>query len=334
MGVAIKFAKTFTESAAFKKLQAEQTQIFEFWDQATLDERAAMVEQLATLPDWTQLRKAFDAAMAADAQAHDLKLEPLDELRDVIEPAKESELWKRWYALGMQALSKCECAVVTLAGGQGTRLGSSRPKGCYSIGLPSGASLFELQAKRIRRLGELTNSRIRWYVMTSQPTHQDTVSFFREHAFFGLDDSQVVFFQQGLLPAFTNDGDLILQNRNSLAVAPDGNGGIYRALEKEGILADMELHGVKFVHMYCVDNCLVKVGDPVFIGACIELQSVLRSWRQLSLWEFSVAVAVMERLLLRSIVKLTLKWPKAAMSVAICYTELRILRIITLRLTF
>jgi len=61
-----------------------------------------------------------------------------------------------------------------------------------------------------------------------------------------------------------------MESKSTVSFSPDGNGGIYAALQSSGVIADLESRGIPFVHAYCVDNCLVKVADPVFIGYCIE----------------------------------------------------------------
>jgi UDP-N-acetylglucosamine/UDP-N-acetylgalactosamine diphosphorylase len=157
----------------------------------------------------------------------------------------------------------------------------------YNVGLPSGKVLYQLQAERILRLQELVRAqfqakidrkefdgkftpRIMWYVMTSEATDELTEAYFRDHSYFGLKPEQVRFFEQGVLPCYDFEGKVIMESRSRLAMAPDGNGGLYKALHRNGILDHMETNGVKYLHVYGVDNILVRVADPAFVGYCVE----------------------------------------------------------------
>jgi UDP-N-acetylglucosamine/UDP-N-acetylgalactosamine diphosphorylase len=172
--------------------------------------------------------------------------------------------------VGMKAVENGQVAALLLAGGQGTRLGFNGPKGMYDIGLPSGKTLFEFMAERIKKLAKLSgrgDKAIPFYIMTSPLNHKVTTEYFAKHDNFGID---VHFFPQGTLPALTPEGKMILETPTSLAVAPDGNGGIYPAMVKHGIIADMKSRGIKYIHAFGVDNALVKPADPTFVGYCIS----------------------------------------------------------------
>ena len=150
------------------------------------------------------------------------------------------------------------------------------PKGMYKIGLPSGKTLYQVQVERVLRLQRMadnkfgtSSSRIMMYVMTSEHTMGPTVKFFEDHAHFGMDPANIKFFEQRMIPCFADDGKIILETKAKVARAPDGNGGLYWALKNEGTLDHMVEQGVKYLHVYCVDNVLVKVADPVFMGYCI-----------------------------------------------------------------
>lgn len=179
----------------------------------------------------------------------------------------------KYNKIGLEAIKKGEVAVILMAGGQGTRLGSSAPKGCYDIGLPSHKSLFQIQAEKLGCLQKLAMSShpIAWYIMTSKQTRPATEKFFRNNDYFGLQESQVTFFNQGTLPALDLSGDkLFLGSKTELVESPDGNGGLYRAIKENSLLEDFNARGIKHIHMYCVDNVLVKIADPVFIGYAIS----------------------------------------------------------------
>ncbi|KAL8417999.1 hypothetical protein RB594_001564 [Gaeumannomyces avenae] len=258
-----------------KYTKAGQDQVFTFYDSLGADEKAALFQQLSQIdPDHinTITDRALNPPQTDDASKAPV-LEPLpDSATASILDSAAADV-DTWYASGLDLIAQNKVAVVLMAGGQGTRLGSSAPKGCYDIGLPSTKSLFQIQAERIRKVQELAANKagggkvvVPWYVMTSGPTRKPTEDFFKQHSYFGLEKADVMFFEQGVLPCISNDGKIILEDKGRVAVAPDGNGGIYQALVVAGVLDDMRKRGVAHIHAYCVDNCLVKVADPVFIG--------------------------------------------------------------------
>ncbi|KOS18508.1 UDP-N-acetylglucosamine pyrophosphorylase [Escovopsis weberi] len=261
-----------------KYTSAGQGHVFTFYDSLTSEEQSDFYKQLSGF-DPAYITEIADRAInPPKTDGAEAKLEQLPESAQASILDSSRDDIDKWYESGLDLIGKNEVAVVLMAGGQGTRLGSSAPKGCYDIGLPSAKSLFQIQAERICKIQDLASNKagakavVPWYIMTSGPTRQPTEDFFTQNDFFGLDKDNVKFFNQGVLPCISNDGKILLETKGRVAVAPDGNGGIYQALVAHGVLEDMRKRNIKHIHAYCVDNCLVKVADPVFIGFSASLQ--------------------------------------------------------------
>ncbi|QIW97004.1 hypothetical protein AMS68_002522 [Peltaster fructicola] len=255
--------------------KAEQGQVFQFWDDLEGTDKAALYKQLKNI-DPVDINRLAEKALNPPEEKDDDKKPTLEQLPESATSSvidSKSEDLKSWYDQGLSLIADNKVGVVLMAGGQGTRLGSSAPKGCYNIGLPSEKSLFQLQAERIWKLQKLaaaTHNKedviIPWYIMTSGPTRKPTEQFFEENKYFGLHRDNVIFFEQGTLPCIDMKGKILLESKGKVAVAPDGNGGLYLALVNSGIVEDLTKRGIKHIHAYCVDNCLVRVADPTFIG--------------------------------------------------------------------
>jgi len=258
-----------------------QEHLLDHWDSLSQDQQDAFRTELADL-DLAEVCGYF--ARTAESMTHtteklDDKMHPLQESQcGAVVKSSDREL-ASYANSSYEEVSKSRVGILLLAGGQGTRLGTSYPKGMYNVGLPSQKTLFQLQAERISSLQKLAEEKtgragkIAWYIMTSASTVKPTSDFFAEHNYFGLEAENVFIFQQGTLPCFTFEGKMILGEKGALSRAPDGNGGLYRALRQEGVLDDMKVKGVKYIQLYCVDNVLVKVGDPVFMGYCLAKEA-------------------------------------------------------------
>ena len=178
--------------------------------------------------------------------------------------------------IGLQAIADGEVALVVLAGGQASRLGSTVPKGIYELqlGIPGVNNLFSIQACQIRALEDAAKEFakkdkvcIPWIVLTSESTDAMTKEFMEKLAKqFSFKEGQIKFIKQADIPCTDENGQSIYDGDKPMT-APNGNGGFFEAIQ--GLLPELRSMGIKYFHVYCVDNILCRIGDPAFIGQCI-----------------------------------------------------------------
>jgi UDP-N-acetylglucosamine/UDP-N-acetylgalactosamine diphosphorylase len=181
-------------------------------------------------------------------------------------PPEQRLMYEDAVRRGREMLSAGKVAAFTVAGGQGTRLGFDGPKGMLPVTPVGNRTLFDLYAAMVLAARRKYGADIAWYIMTSLANHEATLAYFRSHGFFGLPSQDVMFFTQGMLPAFDFQGRALLADKDSPALSPDGHGGSLKALVHSGAVDDMKRRGISTISYFQVDNPLVKPFDPLFIG--------------------------------------------------------------------
>lgn len=244
--------------------EARQSHVFTWLGGLSSQEKTHLVKQVASL-DLKFIHELYSNYAKKTSYTPKLKLVPPNVINI---PANVSELENARAAgqIGEHSLRKGEIAVVTVAGGDGTRLGCNGPKGALPIAPISRKSIFQLHAEKICAIQKKYAVRIPWYIMTSKNNAQITHDFFRTNQYFGLDSEQIRFFAQGMLPVLNLHGKLLMNSRSNIVMSPNGHGGLVSALQDAGIFHDMKMHGIKYVFYHQVDNILAKIADPVFIG--------------------------------------------------------------------
>jgi len=237
-----------------------------FYDQLDDAGRKRLVDQLAAI-DWPHLRALIEKYVIAEYNPPlPADIKPISALPRMPVSPEHTDLYARALERGRALLREGKAAAFVVAGGQGTRLGYEGPKGEYPVTPLKNKPLFQVFAEQILSHSRAAGRPIPWYIMTSEANDAATRAFFRKHNYFGLDPANVFPFQQGMMPAFSIDGKLLLAEKSSLALSPDGHGGSLRALARSGALDDMKKRGVQHVSYFQIDNPLVHAIDPLYIG--------------------------------------------------------------------
>ena len=242
-----------------------QSHVLRYYDTLDSAVRHNFVKQLQSLDLYNLAELVEHCVRAKPAVALPAKIEPVP-IYPRFPDASRADLYEAACRRGHELLAEGKVGAFLAAGGQGTRLGYDGPKGEYPITPIKNKSLFQVFAEQLLAWGRKAGRPIPWYLMTSDNNDVQTRAFFHKHHFFGHPEDAVFFFQQGMMPAFSMDGRLLLAERDSLALSPDGHGGGLRALHKSGALEDMRRRGVEHLSYFQVDNPLVYCIDPLFLG--------------------------------------------------------------------
>ena len=242
-----------------------QEHILKSYERLNEENKEKLLNQVLRI-DFEQILNLYEKTKMP-VECKNSKIEPIP----AIDSEKLSNEEKEKYTkIGEEILKTGKHAVVTMAGGQGTRLGHDGPKGTYDLGLSSHKSLFEILCDGLKESWSKYGNAVPWYIMTSRENNDATQKFFEENNYFDYPKEKIMFFMQGELPMIDKNGKLILDENGLIKEAADGHGGVFESIYKNGVLEDMKNRGIEWIFIGGVDNVLVRMTDPTFIGFVVN----------------------------------------------------------------
>ena len=225
-----------------------------------------LIDQISKI-DFHQIMELYDNTKK-EVEIKENKIEAIKYLdKEKLTDEQKAEFKK----LGEDAIKRGEYAVVTMAGGQGTRLGHNGPKGTFRLDVyGKGKYLFEILSENLKEANNKYGVTIPWYIMTSKDNNDETLNFLEKNNYFGYPKSEVILFKQGELPLIDEDGRLLINKDMKIKEASDGNGGVFSSLRTTGMLSDMKERNIKWVFIGGVDNVILKMADVILLGMAIK----------------------------------------------------------------
>lgn len=238
-----------------------QEHVLKYYDELSEAQKEALLEQIAATD-----MSILDSCRHREELAKKGVISPLAAMQLSEIKEKEEEFTK----VGLDAIRAGKVGAVLLAGGMGTRLGSDNPKGMYNVGLTRELYIFECLINNLLEVVRQADTWIHLFVMTSDKNNDATISFLKEHKFFGYQEEYVHFFKQEMAAATDYSGKIYLEEKGKLSTSPNGNGGWFISMKNAGLLDFVEKQGIEWMNVFAVDNVLQRIADPCFVGATIE----------------------------------------------------------------
>ena len=250
-----------------------QEHIIDWMNKLNNEEKNKLVEQVLNLNIsqvvdlYNNLSKKFEIG---DKKIEKISVTDIDKLsKDDFENHKNK---------GIEIIKNGKYAVVTMAGGQGTRLGHKGPKGTFKVNLKDGDKyLFQIIVESLQKANERYGVIIPWYLMTSEENNDQTLEFLEKHNYFGYPKEKVKLFKQGKAPLISTEGKLLIGKDKLIKEASDGNGSIYKSLKVDGMLDDMKNNNIEWIFVGGVDNILLKIVDPLLVGITVNQNNKIAS---------------------------------------------------------
>ena len=239
-----------------------QEHLLSFYDELNQEEKENLLNQIYNI-DLELVNKIYEKIINKEEKTTDDEITPIPFM---VKDKLIDEQKKHYEQKGIDIIKSGKLAAVTMAGGQGTRLGHNGPKGTFKLNVKGNKYIFEILCESLKRVKEKYGVYIPWYIMTSRENNDATVKFFEEQNYFGYDKSYITFFKQGQLPMVDLNGKILLEEKSKVREAADGHGGIFEAMHKNNIVEDMKKRNIKWAFIGGVDNILVKMADPILIG--------------------------------------------------------------------
>ena len=241
-----------------------QEHLLMFYDKMDDDQKKELLNQIENI-DFDLMDELYESTKKP-LDLGDVTVEPIEHTDKSRLNFAERQVYEE---KGVEAIKNNQFAVVTMAGGQGTRLGHSGPKGTFIFDVENNKSIFEALCDTLKRAWKEYDTVIPWYIMTSKENNDATVSFFKEHNYFGYPKDAIKFFKQGELPMLDMNGKILLEENGLVKQAANGHGGTLHSMEKSKVIDEMKKKGIEWVFINGVDNVLVKPVDPLLIGMSI-----------------------------------------------------------------
>ena len=250
-----------------------QTKLMNLMKKFTKEENEKIINQLKTI-DLEKMINLYNRGL----QKIEADSKKISNIKYIDKSKLEKEEKETYKKLGENIIKDGKYAVVTMAGGQGTRLGHKGPKGTFKVSVNGQEKyLFQIIVESLQKAIEEYGVAIKWYIMVSSENEKDTKTFLKEHNYFGYPEEKVKFFVQGNLPLIDTNGQFIIDKNKLIKEASDGNGSIYESLKRCKILDDMKQNGIEWIFVGGVDNILLKIIDPILTGITIKENNIIAS---------------------------------------------------------